>query len=53
MKINKIGFDPIEGIGRAEQLKYQEMFVNKKFNALSCSTTFETEVDVGDLETAY
>lgn len=40
-------------LGRAEQQKYQEMFVNKAINALSCSTTFEMGVDVGDLETVY
>ena len=40
-------------LGRAEQQKYQEMFVNKELNALSCSTTFEMGVDVGDLETVY
>lgn len=40
-------------LGRAEQQKYQEMFVNKDINALSCSTTFEMGVDVGDLETVY
>lgn len=33
--------------------EYQEMFVNKEINALSCSTTFEMGVDVGDLETVY
>ena len=40
-------------LGRQEQQKYQEMFINKKINALSCSTTFEMGVDVGDLETVY
>lgn len=40
-------------LGRKEQQKYQEMFVNKDINALSCSTTFEMGVDVGDLETVY
>lgn len=40
-------------LGRAEQQNYQEMFVNKDINALSCSTTFEMGVDVGDLETVY
>lgn len=40
-------------LGRAEQQKYQEMFIKKKINALSCSTTFEMGVDVGDLETVY
>lgn len=40
-------------LGREEQQRYQEMFVNKEINALSCSTTFEMGVDVGDLETVY
>lgn len=40
-------------LGREEQKKYQEMFINKEINALSCSTTFEMGVDVGDLETIY
>lgn len=40
-------------LGREEQQNYQEMFVNKELNALSCSTTFEMGVDVGDLETVY
>lgn len=40
-------------LGRKEQRKYQEMFVKKELNALSCSTTFEMGVDVGDLETIY
>ncbi len=40
-------------LGRREQEKYQEMFVKKELNALSCSTTFEMGVDVGDLETVY
>lgn len=40
-------------LGREEQQKYQEMFVDKDINALSCSTTFEMGVDVGDLETVY
>ena len=40
-------------LGRKEQKNYQEMFVNKEINALSCSTTFEMGVDVGDLETVY
>ena len=40
-------------LGRIEQQKYQEMFINKELNALSCSTTFEMGVDVGDLETVY
>lgn len=32
---------------------YQDQFVNKKINVLSCSTTFEMGVDVGDLETVF
>lgn len=32
---------------------YQEDFVNKKINVLSCSTTFEMGVDVGELETVF
>lgn len=40
-------------LGREEQEHYQEMFINKKINALSCSTTFEMGVDVGDLETVF
>lgn len=40
-------------LGREEQQKYQELFINKDINALSSSTTFEMGVDVGDLETVY
>lgn len=40
-------------LGRVEQQKYQKMFVDNSINALSCSTTFEMGVDVGDLETVY
>jgi len=40
-------------LGREQQQKYQEMFIKKDINALSCSTTFEMGVDVGDLETVY
>lgn len=40
-------------LGRTEQQKYQQWFVEKKINALSCSTTFEMGVDVGSLETVY
>lgn len=32
---------------------YQEMFVKKEINVLSCSTTFEMGVDVGELETVF
>ena len=40
-------------LGRDEQKNYQEMFKDNKLNALSCSTTFEMGVDLGDLETIY
>lgn len=33
--------------------RYQEMFVKKEINVLSCSTTFEMGVDVGELETVF
>ena len=33
--------------------EYQDKFVNKEINVLSCSTTFEMGVDVGDLETVF
>ena len=33
--------------------QYQEEFILKKINILSCSTTFEMGVDVGDLETVF
>lgn len=33
--------------------QYQKDFVDKKINVLSCSTTFEMGVDVGDLETVF
>ncbi len=33
--------------------QYQDKFVNKEINVLSCSTTFEMGVDVGDLETVF
>lgn len=33
--------------------EYQEQFILKKINILSCSTTFEMGVDVGDLETVF
>lgn len=32
---------------------YQEKFVRKEINILSCSTTFEMGVDVGELETVF
>ena len=33
--------------------EYQEKFVKKEINVLSCSTTFEMGVDVGELETIF
>lgn len=36
-----------------DQQKYQELFIEKKLNVLSCSTTFEMGVDVGDLEAIF
>ncbi|RXK17383.1 DEAD/DEAH box helicase [Macrococcus sp. DPC7161] len=33
--------------------EYQRNFIDKKINILSCSTTFEMGVDVGDLETVF
>lgn len=40
-------------LAKDQQTLYQEAFVHKKINALSCSTTFEMGVDVGSLETVY
>lgn len=40
-------------LSRKESLDYQEQFIRKDINALSCSTTFELGVDVGDLETVF
>ncbi len=40
-------------LGKENSLRYQEEFVKKEINALSCSTTFEMGVDVGDLETVF
>lgn len=33
--------------------EYQQKFKDKKINVLSCSTTFEMGVDIGDLETVF
>lgn len=38
-------------LSKKESAAYQEQFIKKEINALSCSTTFEMGVDVGDLET--
>ena len=40
-------------LAKDQQTRYQEAFVHKRINALSCSTTFEMGVDVGSLETVY
>ena len=40
-------------LSKMESADYQEQFIKKEINALSCSTTFEMGVDVGDLETVF
>lgn len=40
-------------LSKRESATYQEQFIKKEINALSCSTTFEMGVDVGDLETVF
>lgn len=40
-------------LSKNHQARYQQAFVNKDINALSCSTTFEMGVDVGSLETVF
>ena len=40
-------------LSKKESAKYQQQFIKKEINALSCSTTFEMGVDVGDLETVF
>jgi len=40
-------------LSKKEALDYQQQFIRKEINALSCSTTFEMGVDVGDLETVF
>lgn len=40
-------------LSKKESAAYQEQFIKKEINALSCSTTFEMGVDVGDLETVF
>lgn len=40
-------------LNKRESALYQEQFIKKEINALSCSTTFEMGVDVGDLETVF
>lgn len=40
-------------LSKKESATYQEQFIKKEINALSCSTTFEMGVNVGDLETVF
>lgn len=40
-------------LAKKEALEYQQQFIRNEINALSCSTTFEMGVDVGDLETVF
>lgn len=40
-------------IERKTAKEYQNDFKNKKINILSCSTTFEMGIDIGDLETVF
>lgn len=40
-------------LSKKEAADYQQQFIKKEINALSCSTTFEMGVDVGDLETVF
>ena len=40
-------------LNREEAYNYQNLFKKKKIDVLSCSTTFEMGVDVGELETVF
>jgi len=40
-------------LAKKDALEYQQEFIRKEINALSCSTTFEMGVDLGDLETVF
>lgn len=40
-------------LDRKTAKRYQVDFKNKKINILSCSTTFEMGIDIGDLETVF
>ena len=40
-------------LSREEALEYQKLFEKNRIHALSCSTTFEMGVDVGELETVF
>lgn len=40
-------------LGKEKAKEYQQDFIDGKINILSCSTTFEMGVDVGNLETVF
>lgn len=40
-------------LSKKESAEYQEQFIKQEINAISCSTTFEMGVDVGELETVF
>ncbi len=40
-------------LDRKKAKQYQQDFKDKKINILSCSTTFEMGIDIGDLETVF
>lgn len=40
-------------LDRKVSKEFQKRFVDKKINILSCSTTFEMGIDIGDLETVF
>jgi len=40
-------------LSKSHAREYQQQFLQGKINMLSCSTTFEMGVDVGDLETVF
>lgn len=54
MKIERIVIkEHTAQLKRKEAKQYQNDFKNKKINILSCSTTFEMGIDLGDLETVF
>ena len=40
-------------LSKEDAKQYQDDFKNKKINILSCSTTFEMGIDIGNLETVF
>ena len=40
-------------LNKVKARDYQRQFIDKKLNALSCSTTFEMGVDIGELNTVF